>query len=201
MSHIHIHDSEDRQCHSNAEKPANTGLVTDPVCGMTIDPAAAIPLAHGGNTHYFCSTGCRDKFSAAPETYLGEQQRELPRTTVAGAIYTCPMHPEVRREGPGACPKCGMALEPESPTVDEGESTELKDMTRRFWISLILSLPVLALSMGEMVPALDLGRQIGHSVSGWIQFALATPVVLWAGLPFSSAAGNPCSIAVSTCFH
>jgi len=77
-----------------------------------------------------------------------------------------------------------MALEPESPTVDEGESTELKDMTRRFWISLILSLPVLALSMGEMVPALDLGRQIGHSVSGWIQFALATPVVLWAGLPF-----------------
>ena len=184
MSHIHIHDSEDRQCHSNAEKPANTGLVTDPVCGMTIDPAAAIPLAHGGNTHYFCSTGCRDKFSAAPETYLGEQQRELPRTTVAGAIYTCPMHPEVRREGPGACPKCGMALEPESPTVDEGESTELKDMTRRFWISLILSLPVLALSMGEMVPALDLGRQIGHSVSGWIQFALATPVVLWAGLPF-----------------
>jgi len=184
MSHIHIHDSEDRQCHSNAEKPANTGLVTDPVCGMTIDPAAAIPLAHGGNTHYFCSTGCRDKFSAAPETYLGEQQRELPRTTVAGAIYTCPMHPEVQREGPGACPKCGMALEPESPTVDEGESTELKDMTRRFWISLILSLPVLALSMGEMVPALDLGRQIGHSVSGWIQFALATPVVLWAGLPF-----------------
>ena len=184
MSHIHIHDSEDRQCHSNAEKPANTGLVTDPVCGMTIDPAAAIPLAHGGNTHYFCSTGCRDKFSAAPETYLGEQQRELPRTTVAGAIYTCPMHPEVRREGPGACPKCGMALEPESPTVDEGESTELKDMTRRFWISLILSLPVLALSMGEMVPALDLGRHIGHSISGWIQFALATPVVLWAGLPF-----------------
>ena len=184
MSHIHIHDSEDRQCHSNAEKPANTGLVTDPVCGMTIDPAAAIPLAHGGNTHYFCSTGCRDKFSAAPETYLGEQQRELPRTTVAGAIYTCPMHPEVRREGPGACPKCGMALEPESPTVDEGDNAELKDMTRRFWISLILSLPVLALSMGEMVPALDLGRQIGHSVSGWIQFALATPVVLWAGLPF-----------------
>ena len=184
MSHIHIHDSEDRQCHSNAEKPANTGLVTDPVCGMTIDPAAAIPLAHGGNTHYFCSTGCRDKFSAAPETYLGEQQRELPRTTVAGAIYTCPMHPEVRREGPGACPKCGMALEPESPTVDEGDNAELKDMTRRFWISLILSLPVLALSMGEMVPALDLGRQIGHSLSGWIQFALATPVVLWAGLPF-----------------
>jgi Cu+-exporting ATPase len=151
---------------------------------MTIDPATAIQLGHRGNTHYFCSTGCRDKFSAAPENYLGEQQRELSRTTVAGAIYTCPMHPEVRQEGPGACPKCGMALEPESPTVDEGENTELKDMTRRFWTSLILSLPVLALSMGEMVPALDPGRLIGHTVSAWIQFALATPVVLWAGLPF-----------------
>ena len=102
----------------------------------------------------------------------------------AGTLYTCPMHPEVRQEGPGSCPKCGMALEPESPVLDEGENGELIDMTRRFWFSLAFSLPVLLISMGEMVPALDPVQWLGHRASGWIQFALAAPVVLWAGLPF-----------------
>ncbi len=102
----------------------------------------------------------------------------------AGTLYTCPMHPEVRQEGPGSCPRCGMALEAESPTLEEGDNVELIDMTRRFWFSLAFSLPVLLISMGEMVPALDPVQWLGHRASGWIQFALAAPVVLWAGLPF-----------------
>lgn len=184
MSNMHSHSNEHCHAHSDAENATSTAGFTDPVCGMTIDPATAIQVEHGGSVHYFCSKGCKDRFSAAPENFLGKQQPGDSPATVAGAIYTCPMHPEVRQTGPGACPKCGMALEPESPSLEEGDDTELKDMTRRFWISLVLSLPVLALSMGEMVPALDISRQLGHSISGWIQFALAAPVVLWAGLPF-----------------
>ena len=170
--------------HTHADSPAPTDKVIDPVCGMTVDPANAIKHEHGGSAYFFCSAGCRGKFAAAPEKYLQARPQEPPAPAPAGTIYTCPMHPEVRQEGPGSCPKCGMALEPESPTMDEGENHELNDMTRRFWVSLALSLPVLLLSMGEMVPALDLGRYLGHNLSGWIQFALAAPVVLWAGAPF-----------------
>jgi P-type Cu+ transporter len=169
---------------NNTESQLGTGQAIDPVCGMTVDPITALSLEHAGTTYHFCSERCRGKFSSSPEAYLNPPASGPQLQAAAGTLYTCPMHPEVRQEGPGSCPKCGMALEPESPVLDDGENSELQDMTRRFWISLALSLPVLVMSMGEMVPALDLSQLLGHTVFGWLQFALATPVVLWAGWPF-----------------
>jgi len=154
----------------------------DPVCAMKVNPATALRHDHAGSPYFFCSTGCRDKFAAAPAQYLKPQKAEA--QSPSGAIYTCPMHPEVRQVGPGSCPKCGMALEPVAPTLDGGDDHELKNMTRRFWISLILSVPVLALTMSELIPTLDLSRRLGHALSAWVQFGLATPAVLWAGWPF-----------------
>ncbi|MCC7273572.1 MAG: heavy metal translocating P-type ATPase [Alphaproteobacteria bacterium] len=152
----------------------------DPVCGMTVDPhTAQHRAAHGGRTWYFCSAGCRTKFVADPAKYLGPRQ---PEPVVAGAVYTCPMHPEVRQVGPGSCPICGMALEPEVATADAGPNPELTDMTRRFWIGLALALPVFALEMGGHLTGLHMW--LGARASAWTQLALATPVVLWAGWPF-----------------
>tara|TARA_B110000503_G_scaffold85816_1_gene130686 strand:+ start:12167 stop:14542 length:2376 start_codon:yes stop_codon:yes gene_type:complete len=186
MDKLHSHEHGHRHSEASAGAIDN---VLDPVCGMTIDAATALSHEHAGASHYFCSAGCRSKFIATPDHYLNPQQPAAETATQvasasAGTIYICPMHLEVRQEGPGACPKCGMALEPESPSLDEGENVELKDMTRRFWFSLALSLPVLLIAMGEMVPALDPVQWLGHTTTGWIQFALSAPVVLWAGLPF-----------------
>jgi len=153
----------------------------DPVCGMTVDPAtAAHRTAHEGRDYFFCSAGCRTKFVAEPDRYLGEKPQPAP--VVPGAIYTCPMHPEVRQEGPGSCPICGMALEPETVTAEAPVNHELIDFTRRFWVSLVLTLPVFALEMGGHLTGLMM--RIPGQTSNWIQFALATPVVLWAGWPF-----------------
>ena len=153
----------------------------DPVCGMTVDPAtAAHRAAHEGRDYFFCSAGCRTKFVAEPDRYLGEKPQPAP--VVPGAIYTCPMHPEVRQEGPGSCPICGMALEPETVTAEAPVNHELIDFTRRFWVSLVLTLPVFALEMGGHLTGLMM--RIPGQTSNWIQFALATPVVLWAGWPF-----------------
>src|SRR6478735_2703301 len=158
-----------------------TGEAKDPVCRMTVDPATTPHRhTHGGDTYFFCSGGCRAKFAANPKRYLSR----LPAAAAsapAGTIYTCPMHPQVRQEGPGTCPICGMALEPEMPTVATGPNPELVDMTRRFWIGLGLTVPVVALEMG--------GHLIGWhpltpQLSNWAQLILATPVVLWAGWPF-----------------
>jgi Cu+-exporting ATPase len=151
----------------------------DPVCGMTVDPHTTPHHAtHAGHPYYFCSAGCRTKFIGDPSRYLGET---TPEPVVEGAIYTCPMHPEIRQPGPGACPICGMALEPEVATSDSGPNPELVDMTRRFWIGTALTLPVFVLEMGSHL----LGHGfIAPALSNWIQFALATPVVLWAGWPF-----------------
>ncbi|WP_156466975.1 heavy metal-binding domain-containing protein, partial [Phenylobacterium sp. CCH9-H3] len=158
------------------------GTVIDPVCGMTVDAAASTYRAeHEGRLFRFCSGGCRAKFVADPTKYLaGDRAPAAPARR--DAIYTCPMHPQIRQEGPGACPICGMALEPETATADSGPNPELADMTRRFWIGLALALPVLALEMGGHV--FDLHRWISPATSNWVQFALATPVVLWAGWPF-----------------
>jgi Cu+-exporting ATPase len=158
--------------------------VRDPVCGMTVDPATARHLEHAGHTYYFCSEGCRTKFAANPGQYLKTQTSPAKAETAAGTIYTCPMHPEVRQVGPGNCPKCGMALEPAAPSLDAEDNTELKDMTRRFWLSTVLALPVLGIAMSDLFPGLDLASRIGHALTGWIEFALATPVVLWGGWPF-----------------
>jgi Cu+-exporting ATPase len=156
--------------------------VKDPVCGMTVDPAKTAHHAeHLGCTYHFCSAGCRTKFVADPDIYLGA--KAPPETHApAGTIYTCPMHPEIRQDHSGSCPICGMALEPLVVTREAAPNPELLDMTRRFWVGLILALPVFVLEMGSHL--FDLHRRVAPDVSVWIQFALATPVVLWAGWPF-----------------
>ncbi len=167
--HDHTHPGVDDKPH------------TDPVCGMK---AAANPeksAVHDGQTYYFCSTGCVAKFNADPMRYLSPD-RKNEATGPADAIYTCPMHPEVQQVGPGSCPICGMALEPMHATMEE-DTTELDDMTRRFWFSLVLSLPLLLLTMGELV-GMDAASLLGHQASAWLQGLLATPIVIWFGWPF-----------------
>ncbi len=164
--------------HHHYEGPA--GGVLDPVCGMTIDPHTAKHRAdHRGHAFYFCSAGCRIKFINDPQKYLGVREPEPVRE---GVIYTCPMHPEIRQAGPGACPICGMALEPEIAGTETGPNPELIDMTRRFWIGLVLTLPVFTLEMGAHVVGAH--NWVGPTLSNYVQFAFATPVVLWAGWPF-----------------
>jgi len=178
----------------------------DPVCGMTVDPATARggSAEHSGTVYYFCSPGCREKFAKDPARYVHKAHSAPPvaphsSPTVAPASpstlqlasstsgtapeWTCPMHPQVVRPGPGACPICGMALEPRILTAEEPENHELKDMSRRFWVSVALTAPIVVLTMSELV--------IGHG-AGWlsprartiVEFALATPVCVWAGWPF-----------------
>ena len=155
----------------------------DPVCGMTVDPhTAKHHTTHNGKTYYFCAARCREKFIANPERYLDPGQAEPEPAPPPGTIYTCPMHPEIRREGPDACPICGMALEPETPTADAGPNPELVDMTRRLWIGLALALPVFLIEMGGHLTGLE--HWLGRQTSNVIQLVLATPVVLWAGWPF-----------------
>ena len=166
--------------HSSHHHHAPSEGVLDPVCGMTVDPHTAKHQAsHHGHPYYFCSAGCKTKFVADPAKYLGERE---PEPVVEGATYTCPMHPEIRQSGPGACPICGMALEPEIATADSGPNPELADMTRRFWIALVLTLPVFALEMGAHI--FGTHGWVDAKLSSYIQFAFSTPVVLWAGWPF-----------------
>ncbi|MBN9533255.1 MAG: cadmium-translocating P-type ATPase [Alphaproteobacteria bacterium] len=171
--------------HSDAHMaPIQTGapLTKDHVCGMTVDPTKTAHHAeHRGEAYHFCSAGCRTKFIADPEKYLGVKT-PTEEHTPAGTIYTCPMHPEIRQDHPGSCPICGMALEPLVVTRDTPPNPELADMTRRFWIGLILTLPVVVLEMGGHL--FDLHWLVAPGVSVWVQFAFATPVVLWAGWPF-----------------
>ena len=177
-SNKHQHTATTSHGHSKAL--AKGGEVFDPVCGMTVDPhTAQHRTLHEGQPFYFCSAGCKTKFEASPAKYL--EGRVTP-PVIEGAIYTCPMHPEIRQPGPGFCPICGMALEPETVSADTGPNPELADMTRRFWIGLALTLPVFALEMGGHLTGLH--QWIGQTASNWLQLALATPVVLWAGWPF-----------------
>jgi Cu+-exporting ATPase len=216
--------------------------VTDPVCGMTVDPVrAAGKQKHGEETYYFCSRRCMVRFIADPETFLKEPRRrhahnqeavaspvdreveteQAPKSDEGTGAYVCPMDPEVRESRPGACPKCGMALEPAAPpapstkteyvcpmhpeivrdgpgscpicgmaleprtvTLDDAPNPELVDMTRRFWISAALSLPLFIVAMSDMLPGQPLQHLVSPHLLTWIQFALATPVVLWGGWPF-----------------
>jgi Cu+-exporting ATPase len=159
-------------------------MVKDPVCGMTVDPAKTAHHAeHADVTYHFCSAGCRTKFVAEPAKYLQPKPALRAEPVPAGTIYTCPMHPQIRQPGPGSCPICGMALEPEMPTAEAGPNPELVDFTRRFWIGLALTVPVFLLEMGGHL--LGLTELVGGPrIGNWIQLALATPVVLWAGWPF-----------------
>lgn len=154
----------------------------DPVCGMDVDPATAKHRAeHGGQTYYFCSAKCHDKFVADPGAYL-DKAPEPAAPAPAGTIYTCPMHPQIRQDHPGNCPICGMSLEPEMPSAETGPSAELVDMTRRFWIGTALALPVFLIEMGSHL--FDFHAFVAPQTLNWIQLVLATPVVLWAGWPF-----------------
>ena len=176
-------------------------MAIDPVCGMQVDEQAAKPSSDfSGIKYFFCSAGCKKKFDANPAGYIGghgaadtkqpshvhHHAAKAPAASVdaaaPGAIYTCPMHPEIRQVGPGTCPICGMALEPLLATATE-DTSELDDMTRRFWISAVLSLPLLVITMGEFV-GLDLHHLLSANAFNWGQAVLATPVVLWGGWPF-----------------
>ena len=165
-------------CCGNEEIAATQ--VKDPVCGMSVDPHRSKNQAeHQGRVYFFCAERCRTKFLADPDSYLGAHK---PPPVIEGAVYTCPMHPEIRQLGPGSCPICGMALEPEEVSADTGPNPELADMSRRFWIAAALALPVVALEMGGHF--LGFSHALSQQQSNWLQLLFATPVVFWAGYPF-----------------
>jgi P-type Cu+ transporter len=163
--------------------------VTDPVCGMQVDPsAAAARVTHEGREFFFCTPTCRNKFVADPTKYSrpanGGPTLTPATRTPAGTEYTCPMHPEIVRNGPGTCPICGMALEPRTVTLDGDDNLELRDMSRRFWVSAALAAPILLLAMADMIPGGPVGRVISARAVIWLELILATPVVLSGGRPF-----------------
>ncbi len=171
----------DHAGHAHHHAAESKTAVRDPVCGMSVDPATSKHrFDYRGETIHFCSAGCRTKFAADPAKYL--EKRKPEPEAAPGTIYTCPMHPEIRQVGPGSCPICGMALEPEVASLDTGPNPELADMTRRFWIGGLLALPAVVLEMGGHLAGPH--NWIEPALSNWIQFVFATPVVLWAGWPF-----------------
>jgi P-type Cu+ transporter len=186
----------------NAAAGATDSRVTDPVCGMKVNAGTAKHhISHEATTYYFCCGGCRAKFVADPGKYLlksaatptdantSRQAGFYVQPAESGAIYTCPMHPRIRQQGPGSCPICGMALEPLVASAEAAPNHELADMTRRFWFALALTLPVFVLEMGGHIPGLGLHNIVPPAISTWIQFALSTPVILWAGWPFFQRGG------------
>ena len=184
-THNHDHHNELHDAHAghtNSAPPASTDDKphTDPVCGMKVAASPEKSVAHDSKTYFFCSTRCIDKFKAEPTRYLHPAETTEPASAPApGTIYTCPMHPEVRQPTPGDCPKCGMTLEPEMPTLDEGENHELIDFRRRFWWTLPLTVVVTVLAMA--------GHRLGWmppNTQSWVELVLSLPVVLWAGAPF-----------------
>ena len=178
--HHHGHSS-----HAPGPGPRAATGAKDPVCGMDVIPehAAGGSAEHAGTTYGFCSPRCREKFTAEPTRYIAPLTATEAPSATDERIYTCPMHPEVRQKGPGSCPKCGMALEPEAPSADEDVNPELVDMTRRFWVSFALTVPVLLLAMGEML-APSTVAPLGIWGVLWTQLILSTPVVLWGGWSF-----------------
>src|SRR5262245_22629301 len=159
--------------------------VVDPVCGMTITPEDAVGyVEYRGQTYYSCAKSGLEQFRANPERFTSREKVRLKPDPTSEVEYTCPMHPEIRQRGPGSCPICGMALEPVTVTAHEEANPELEDMTRRFGVSAVLTVPAVLLAMSDLLPG-SLFASIAHAPSlGWIQLALATPVVLWGGWPF-----------------
>lgn len=193
--HAHAHSEEHACCSSSGKQqhaqPTGEATTTDPVCGMTVGADSPHTATYEGEHYFFCSAGCRTKFLADPKAYLGapapkrvRESKPLSRdaTVAPGTIYTCPMHPEVRQVGPGSCPICGMALEPEMPTEHEDDS-ELRAVRRKFWIALALTLPVVSIAMLPHLLDLHLTYATARLLRG-VEFALSAPVVLWAGLDY-----------------
>lgn len=179
-THETAHPAKFGGCCSTAG-PDSLTTVLDPVCGMKVDPATTAHHAtHDGVHFHFCSAGCLAKFTADPTKYLFNSSRSEP-VAAPGVMWTCPMHPEIRQQSPGTCPICGMALEPEEPSLDDAPNPELVDFTRRWWVSAALAVPLLILTMGTEFLGLHL---VNPAWSPWIQLALTAPIVLWAGWPF-----------------
>ena len=173
---MHSHTKDDE--HVDRTASAKDEPLKDPVCGMTVTAQSSHQLAHEGRTYYFCSAKCQGKFAANPQQYLAPTPPVDTPATV-GTIYTCPMHPEVRQDQPGSCPKCGMTLEPMLPSLEDDDNPELRDFQRRFWWTLPLSAIVFVLAMfGHRLQWMDM------TVQSWVELVIATPIVLWAGWPF-----------------
>ncbi len=182
----HENMARDRSCCGSRHDGAaerDSGAAIDPVCGMSVTPGAGKPaLTYRGEAYHFCSVKCHDRFEADPYFYLSGASQRLKKSVPSGTLYTCPMHPEIVQEGAGACPICGMALEPMSGVSDE-PNHELIDFTRRMWISAVAAVPLIILTMGGMA-GLPVREWTGHQNAAYLEFLLATPVVLWAALPF-----------------
>ncbi len=183
-------DAREHHPNDGHDHAMNRTIVKDRVCGMTVDPATAKHRTQfEGHAYYFCSAGCREKFAADPRKYLARANDAAtkPAAPAAGegeALWTCPMHPEIIRKGPGSCPICGMALEPMTPSATDEVNPELTDMTRRFWVGVALSIPLLAIVMAEHVSDHAFAGMLSARALVWVQFILATPAVLWGGFPF-----------------
>ena len=186
MEHSHAH-------HHAASALSLGTVVKDPVCGMSVNPATARwHLEHAQRTYYFCSEGCVKRFSADPAKYIDapaapstidDSKVAAPRADRA-AEYFCPMDPEIIRDQPGACPICGMALQPRITTLTDAPDPELRDMTRRFWVSAALAAPLMLLGMADLLPGMPINHALGPRAITWVEFALATPVVMWGAAPF-----------------
>jgi Cu+-exporting ATPase len=177
---MHIENRE--SVHEPATR-SSAPTAIDPVCGMSVETASARRVSQEGEEVFFCSDHCRDKFVADPKRYLARPPRAA-APPAAATEYVCPMHPQIVRPQPGACPLCGMALEPRVASAQEGPNLELRDMTRRFWVSLALTLPVFLAGMSEMLPGMPLHRVLAPRLLAWLELVIATPVVVWAGGPF-----------------
>lgn len=169
--------------HADAMQSDPQGAYKDPVCGMSVNDSSPHRFMHAGATYYFCCASCQQKFSKNPSSYLNPETRPAPKAADSNALYICPMDPEIEQTGPGICPICGMALEPKEASLED-DTSELEDMSRRFNISLCLSLPLLLLTMSEMLPGVSWSHWLGMQTYHWLQFVLASPVVLWLGKPF-----------------
>src|SRR5438874_11098854 len=148
------------------------GSARDPVCGMTVDTRTAHRAEHAGADYFFCSAGCRDKFTAEPARYLAAPRSGTPDVAAANTgevLWTCPMHPQIVRDAPGSCPICGMALEPRTVSAHPADDSELRDMTRRFWVSLALTLPLVAIAMADLLPGMPLKHALGPRTLVWLQ--------------------------------
>src|SRR3989338_3165591 len=178
--HAH-HGHQPHECHEGHAPPSMAAL-KDPVCGMPVTAQSQYTALHEGHDYYFCSAKCQGRFVEAPQKYAPgfvDASGSEPEGAPPGAIYTCPMHPEVQQDHPGNCPKCGMTLEPILPTLDEGENAELVDFRHRFWWTLPLTVVVTFLAMvGHRLQWFEMGTQ------SWIELVLTVPIVLWAGWPF-----------------
>jgi len=182
----HDHSDHHHHHHHHHAAASAAGTVKDPVCGMTVEPGKGKPsLQHGSETYHFCSQKCHDKFAADPESYLSGAAQAKTENLPEGTQYTCPMHPEIINDGPGDCPICGMALEPMGiPAADEARNPELIDFTRRFWVGVLFTVPLLILTMPPYLGYPEIREFFGERISLWIEVVIGTPVILWAGWPF-----------------